>query len=184
MNALRPLAPEDSPTLLRWRNLPEVSRYMLTDHAISAEEHAAWFDRTLSRDDVKYWIITADGVDVGVTNLTDVDYDNETCFWAFYLADTAVRGKGIGAFAEFTVLDHVFLEMKFRKLSSEVLATNPRTWKMQERFGFVREGCLREQIQKADGPVDVYRLGMLAREWEAAREGHRQALVEKGILPS
>lgn len=155
---------------------------MLTDHTITGEEHEAWFERTLSRDDVRYWIINSHGVDVGVVNLTDIDPDNGTCSWAFYIGETAARGKGIGAFTEYTILDFVFFEMKFRKLSSEVLASNPRVWKMQERFGFVREGCLREQIQKDAGPVDVYCLGILSREWEQVREGHRRALLDKGIL--
>jgi RimJ/RimL family protein N-acetyltransferase len=64
-----------------------------------------------------------------------------------------------------------------------VLASNPAVLTMHERFGFNREGCFREHIQKPDGPVDVYRLGILAGEWNEIREGHRRALREKGILP-
>lgn len=182
MNELRPLTPEDSPTLLRWRNLPEIARYMYTDHAISPEEHAAWFDRTMNRDDARYWIIVADGVDVGVVNITDIDPHHRTCSWAFYIADPAARGKGTGAFTEYTILESVFSEMGMRKLSCEVLASNPAVLAMHERFGFVREGCFREQVLKAEGPVDVHRLGILAREWSQAREGHRETLLEKGIL--
>jgi UDP-4-amino-4,6-dideoxy-N-acetyl-beta-L-altrosamine N-acetyltransferase len=182
MNELRPLTPDDAPTLLRWRNLPEIARYMYTDHAISPEEHAAWFDRALTRDDARYWIIAADGVDVGLVNLTGIDPVQRTCSWAFYIADPAARGKGTGAFTEYTILERVFSEMGFRKLSCEVLASNPAVLAMHERFGFVREGCFREQIQKAEGPIDVHRLGILSREWDRARDGHREALAGKGIL--
>jgi UDP-4-amino-4,6-dideoxy-N-acetyl-beta-L-altrosamine N-acetyltransferase len=182
MNELRPLAPADAPTLLRWRNLPEVSRYMYTDHAISPEEHAEWFDRTLRREDVRYWVIAVDGVDVGVVNIVDIDTHHRTCSWAFYIAETAARGKGTGAFTEFTILELVFSEMGLRKLSCEVLETNPEVLAMHERFGFVREGRFREQILKEGAPVDVHRLAILASEWSEVRDGHREALLEKGIL--
>lgn len=182
MNELRPLAPADSPTLLRWRNLPEIARHMYTDHEISPEEHAAWFERTLAREDVRYWAIVADGTDVGVVNLTEIDERHGTCSWAFYIADPAARGKGTGAFTEYTILELVFSEMGLRKLSCEVLETNPAVLAMHERFGFVREGRFREQILKDGSPVDVHRLGILAREWSEVRDGHREALLEKGIL--
>jgi UDP-4-amino-4,6-dideoxy-N-acetyl-beta-L-altrosamine N-acetyltransferase len=182
MNELRPLTAEDSPTLLRWRNLPEIARYMYTDHTIPPEEHAAWFERTLQRDDARYWIIVADGIDVGVVNLTEVNLRHRTGSWAFYIADPAARGKGTGAFTEYTMLELAFSEMELRKLSCEVLASNPAVLTMHERFGFVREGCFREQILKAEGPIDVHRLGILSREWSKARDTHREALLEKGIL--
>lgn len=182
MNELRPLAAADAPTLLRWRNLPEIARYMYTDHRISPGEHAAWFARALERDDARYWVIVADGVDVGAVNLTGIDPRHRTCSWAFYIADPAARGKGTGAFTEYTILELVFSEMGLRKLSCEVLASNPDVLAMHERFGFVREGLFREQILKAGGPVDVHRLGILAREWSELRDGHREALLEKGIL--
>jgi UDP-4-amino-4,6-dideoxy-N-acetyl-beta-L-altrosamine N-acetyltransferase len=182
MNELRPLTAEDSPTLLRWRNLPEIARYMYTDHTISPEEHAAWFERTLERDDARYWIIAADGIDVGLVNVTDIDPRHRTGSWAFYIADPSARGKGTGAFTEYTILELVFSELGLRKLSCEVLASNPAVVAMHERFGFVHEGCFREQILKAEGPVDVHRLGILSREWSQARDAHREALLEKGIL--
>ena len=43
---LRPLAVTDRDRLLTWRNFPEIARWMYSDHAISAEEHARWFTKT------------------------------------------------------------------------------------------------------------------------------------------
>lgn len=184
MNALRPVTDDDAPMLLRWRNLPEVARHMYTDHEISPQEHAAWFERIRTRDDVRFWVITTGGVDVGLVNISDIDPRHGTCSWAFYIAEVDARGKGVGSFTEYTILETVFGEMKLRKLSCEVLATNPAVLAMHERFGFVREGCLREQIEKPDGPVDVYRLGMLSREWQQVREQHRKALLENSARTS
>lgn len=175
--------PGDASMVLRWRNLPEVARYMYTDHVITPEEHAAWFEAIPNRDDVRYWVITTDGIDVGLVSISDIDTRHRTCSWAFYIADVAARGKGTGAFTEYTILETVFGEMKLRKLSCEVLASNSAVLSMHERFGFTCEGRFRDHIQKPDGPVDVYRLGILADEWNEIREGHRTSLREKGILP-
>src|SRR5207302_5934831 len=39
---LRPLETADRERLLAWRNLPEIARWMYSDHKIGAEEHARW----------------------------------------------------------------------------------------------------------------------------------------------
>jgi UDP-4-amino-4,6-dideoxy-N-acetyl-beta-L-altrosamine N-acetyltransferase len=69
-----------------------------------------------------------------------------------------------------------------RKASCEVLATNTPALTMYERFGFVREGVLREQVLKDSGPVDVYRMGLLHREWRELRDGHRRRLEGRGLI--
>jgi UDP-4-amino-4,6-dideoxy-N-acetyl-beta-L-altrosamine N-acetyltransferase len=181
-NELRPVVEADRDLLRHWRNQPDVRRFMYTDHVISEDEHAAWFARALTRDDARFWVIRSDGQDVGLVNLYDIDRRHGTCFWAFYIGETDVRGKGVGAFTEFTTLERVFGELGLRKLCCEVLDTNPAVIALHERFGFTREGVFRAQIVKEDGPVDVVRLGLLADEWAAVRDGHREALGAKGIL--
>jgi UDP-4-amino-4,6-dideoxy-N-acetyl-beta-L-altrosamine N-acetyltransferase len=182
VHELRPVNEADRQRLLTWRNLPDVSRWMYTDHTISQEEHDAWFDRALTRDDARFWIIVADGIDSGMVSVSQIDLRHGTAFWAFYLAEAAVRGRGVGAFTEFTILELVFGEMGLRKLNCEVLATNPAVVAMHERFGFQREGLFRAEIVKSGVPTDVHRLGILAEEWAAIRNEHEAALLEKGIL--
>jgi len=168
--------------LLRWRNSPEVSRFMYTDHEIRREEHAAWLQRALARKDAHYFVIVSGGVDVGFASVTDIDLRHRTCSWAIYIGEVAARGEHAGALAAYAVLDYVFAELGLRKLSCEVLASNQAALGLYERFGFVREGRLREQILKPEGPVDVLRMGILAREWAALRAGHRRRLMEEGVL--
>jgi UDP-4-amino-4,6-dideoxy-N-acetyl-beta-L-altrosamine N-acetyltransferase len=184
MNALRPIAAEDSPILLRWRNRPEVARFMYTDHMISPEEHADWFARALTRSDARYWIIASESEEVGLVGVTEIDRRHGTCSWAFYIAESSARGHGIGAFTEYTTLNLAFDELGMRKLSCEVLASNPTVVNMHERFGFVREGLFRAQILKDGEALDVHRLGLLREEWAQVRETHRAALLEKGIITS
>lgn len=180
--ALRPLTEADAPTLLAWRNSPEVARFMYTDHKISHEEHVAWLARAVSREDARYFVITAAGSEVGFASITDLDAAHGTGSWAIYLGDPLARGRGLGGFTTYSILNYAFDDLRLRKLSCEVLASNRSALGMYERFGFVREGLFREQIMKAEGAIDVHRLGILDREWAAIREGHRRRLIQNGLL--
>ncbi|HEX5264866.1 MAG TPA: GNAT family N-acetyltransferase, partial [Phenylobacterium sp.] len=79
---LRPLGPGDRDLLLAWRNLPEVARWMYSDHAITPEEHARWFAGALADTRRRYWVIEADGRPVGLANLYDLAADQGRVAWA------------------------------------------------------------------------------------------------------
>ena len=178
--ALRAVGPDDSQRLLDWRNRPEVSAYMYTDHLISAEEHARWFAGALAAADRRYWIIELDGEPVGLANLAGVDLARRRCEWAYYLAEPSVRGRGVGAVVEFMVIDHVFKDLGLHKLWCEVLIDNAAVWKLHESFGFVREAHLRDHVWKAGRFQDVVGLGLLAEDWARVRGPCAARLADKG----
>lgn len=182
MIKLRDVRETDREQLMVWRNLPEVSAYMYTDHQISAEEHNAWFDQAMKDPTRRYWIIVCDGEDVGLANAIDIDEKNSRCYWAFYISSPNVRGKGVGSFVEYSVLKYVFEELKLNKLCCEVLGFNEAVVNMHQRFGFKQEGILREHITKRDGKHDVVCLGMLRDEWDEVKLGIEDRLTEKGLL--
>ena len=69
MTSFRDLIPASKETIRSWRNLPEIRKYMYTDHVITPEEHDAWFQRVTSDPTCKYWIIVCDAGIVGLVNL-------------------------------------------------------------------------------------------------------------------
>lgn len=182
MISLRPVESGDEARILRWRNLPEVADYMYTDHRITEAEHARWFRAAGSDPSRRYWIIVCDGEPVGLANIYGLDGHHRRCYWAFYLASPSVRGKGVGSFVEYWVLQHVFGELGLHKLCCEVLAFNEPVVRMHESFGFRREGLLRQHIFKNGKPHDVVSLSILRGEWEQARPGVEERLTAKGIL--
>ncbi len=162
---LRRLALSDHARVLAWRNSPEVAGHMYGDHAIGEAEHALWLEAALSRADRSYWIIELDGAPVGLANLARIDPEASRCDWAFYLADPAVRGRGVGAAVEYLVLRHVFEGRGLNKLCCEVLAGNAAVVRLHERFGFTREALFRDHVRKGGVFQDVVGLGLLRREW-------------------
>lgn len=179
---LRLATAADADAMLAWRNQPEVARWMYSDHLITADEHARFMAKALTDPTRRYWIIELDGAGVGLANLVDISITNRKASWAYYLADPATRGKGVGAFVEVFVLDHVFRELRLHKLCCEVLVENEAVWKMHESFGFVREALYRAHVWKAGEPRDVVGLGVLAAEWEAARPASVERLRARGFV--
>jgi len=180
---LRPVEAEDSGRILAWRNSPDVRAYMYTDHVIAPAEHAAWFAGLEGDESRRYWIIEMDGAPVGLANLYDIDRRNQRCAWAYYLADPSTRGKGVGSYVEFWMLEYVFEGLKLAKLWCEVLASNEAVWKLHETFGFTVEARFRGHVIKYDERVDVLGLGLLAADWRARRPAMAERLVERGYDP-
>ncbi|WP_332764100.1 UDP-4-amino-4,6-dideoxy-N-acetyl-beta-L-altrosamine N-acetyltransferase [Phenylobacterium sp.] len=177
---MRPPGPADSDRLLAWRNLPEIRRWMYTDHVISQEEHDRWYAAALADPSRRYWIIELDGLPVGLANLADYAPAHRRTAWAYYLADPSVRGKGVGAYVEYFIIEHVFGELALNKLCCEVLIDNEAVWKMHEAFGFAREALFREHVWKDGKATDVVALGLLASDWAKIREASRARLAERG----
>jgi len=179
--ALRATRAGDGDLVRSWRNAPHVARYMYTDQWISPEAHAAWFERALADPTRRYWIIVADGADIGLANLYDVQGAHRRCSWAFYIGAPEIRGKGIGTFVEYSVLSYVFDRLGLAKLCCEVLAQNEPVWRMHEKYGFAIEGRYRRHICKGGVFHDVIALAMLAEDWARVKPAMRQKLVDRGL---
>ena len=100
------------------------------------------------------------------------------------LGETQARGQGVGAGVEYIVLQHVFGSLGLNKLCCEVFADNEAVWKLHQSFGFTREALLREHVFKDGAFRDVVGLGILARDWAAARPACEARLREKGRDPA
>jgi len=179
---LRDLTPDDSNRILAWRNSEAVRPYMYTDHLISADEHARWFAGIPGDDRRRYWIIELDGRPVGLANLYDIDRRHGRCAWAYYLADPAVRGLGLGSYIEFWIIEQVFGPQGLTKLWCEVLASNEAVWRLHEKHGFVQEARFRRHVVKDGAGVDVLGLGLLAEDWAVKRGEMAARLKDKGFM--
>jgi UDP-4-amino-4,6-dideoxy-N-acetyl-beta-L-altrosamine N-acetyltransferase len=178
---------DDKPILLEWRNRPEVARHMYVSRQITAEEHERWFGHSISNPSRKYWVIVFQGQDVGLINLYDISHDHQRAYWALYLHSLEFQGKGIGAFAEFLVLDYAFGELELHKLCCEVLGFNKPAMQIHKRFGFANEGVLRRHVMREDGFHDVYSFGILREEWDVKRDelaANLTAIAERLALRS
>jgi len=89
---LRPATMDDAARLLEWRNDSKTRSASHDGHVISLEEHGAWLERALTRNDIEIFIAEEDGNPVGTVR-------SESSAGARKLSWTVApdaRGRGIG----------------------------------------------------------------------------------------
>ena len=176
---LNTLTESDIELVRNWRNSKDVAKYMYTENEISREQQKKWFTSIQNRNDCKYWIIEYNNSKLGLANLLGIDETLQSCYWAFYLGDSSVRGAGIGSKIEYNVLTYVFDELKLNKLRCEVFVENDMVIKMHEKFGFRREAYYREHCIKGDKKLDVVGLAILKHEWAQLKNKHYERIYGK-----
>lgn len=180
---LRPVRSDDREKIHRWRNSPDVSKYMYSDHLITEEEHSRWFDGIMrDQNSRKYWIIVYNKEEIGLVNITDIDKVNKRCCYASYIAGQNLRGKGVGATAEYYILRYFFDDLGFNKICAEVFSFNKAGINVHKSLGFQEEGLYRQHRIKDGQFVDVVALAMLRSDWDAQKPQIEKKLHMKGIL--
>jgi UDP-4-amino-4,6-dideoxy-N-acetyl-beta-L-altrosamine N-acetyltransferase len=162
-SAVRRMVAADLDAVLRWRNHPDVRRYMYTQHEITPAEHRAWFERAGADPRRHLLIFESGGVPAGFVSFA-LGAEAGVADWGFYLAPDAARGQGqaLGTAA----LEFAFKELKVSKVCGEALEDNERSIKFHERLGFAREGVL--QKDAGGRAVAVVRFGLAASAWRGA----------------
>ncbi|QEE16026.1 UDP-4-amino-4,6-dideoxy-N-acetyl-beta-L-altrosamine N-acetyltransferase [Promethearchaeum syntrophicum] len=149
-----------------WRNNSEISQYMYTNHEITKEEHLNWYHNYVQKGKIHFWIVILNGIPIGAINISNIDKVNKRCFWAYYLADSSVRGKGLGKIIELNVYKYVFEEMKMNKLCCEVLKSNDIVVKIHQKYGSVIEGVFKQHIFKNGHFQDIVCMAIIQSSWE------------------
>lgn len=166
----RKVTENDAEKILSWRTKPDVTKYMYTDLNISKGEQKNWITKINSDNTKKYWIVNADGYDVGLVCLYDIDLNNRKTSWAYYIGEDEVRGKGLGKLIELNIIHYVFEVLLLNKLCCEVFADNEKVIKLHERLGSKIEGVRRQHIFKNGLYRDIVEMGILKDEWEKIKD--------------
>lgn len=180
----RPIVMNDKAMIWRWRNQPNVSKFMYNANKIDWSTHKQWFEKTIADSESQYWIIVADDRDVGLACILNINDIQSTANWAFYIADDSLRGAGIGNVVELLVCIHAFEKLKLRRICCEVLDWNKSIIRMHVKFGFVKEGVRRKHVMSLGAPCDVILFGLLAEEWEKVKKSNLKRLKRAGFCLS
>lgn len=163
--SIRQLQVTDLPTILRWRNHPDIRRFMFTQHEISLDEHRNWFDKA-SLDPRRSMLIVEDAKQaIGYVQFSKVE-DGSVSDWGFYARPDAPKGTGrrLGVIA----LNYAFGTLQLHKICGQAIASNKASIGFHERLGFTKEAELREH-QYINGEYHtLICYGLLAREWNPA----------------
>lgn len=171
----------DRKLLLDWRNSPEVSRWMYTDHIISVSEHDQWFERMLADPSVIYWKIMTDGRPIGAVFLASIDASSESCEWGIYLADVDARGRGVAQGACLLSLQHAFYKLRLSVVRCEAIRENIRAIALYESVGYKQVGVVIDALIRGNENISIVKLEIDRVLWSNHEVDLRATINEKGL---
>ncbi|MEA4910164.1 MAG: GNAT family N-acetyltransferase [Chloroflexi bacterium] len=125
-----------------------------------------WLKKTMSG--VAFMIHTLeDDHIIGSLDLTSIDVVNRNAWLGIGIGERQYWGGGYGSDALRIILRYGFQVLNLNRISLNVYEYNPRAIRAYEKVGFVREGALRQWIQRDGQRWDLVFMSVLRQEWEA-----------------
>lgn len=186
---LRPVRDEDVDRILEYRNLPQVTRWLLRTQVDPASLRAAW-QRAAADPDDHSMAVTLDGVVIGTVSLEVVDgmgqpgMPQRTEAQLGYTFDPAYGGHGYATEAVTAMVAYAFDRLGVRRITAGCFADNLASVRILEKVGMRREQHGVGDSWHAElGWVDGYTYGLLAETWRREATQVHDAPVGAGEDP-
>lgn len=145
---LRLMEEADTDLIIAWRNREDVRRNFIYREPFTRQGHENWVN-TMIRPGRAVQIIIVDSADdtpLGSVYIRDIDRGHLKAEYGIFIGVPQARGRGIGTAAARLMLRYCFEEEGLHRIYLRVLAGNRQAIRSYEKAGFVREGCLREDV--------------------------------------
>ncbi len=167
------LQASDLEALCRWRNHPQVSRF-LANRVKTHDQAMAWFRRITGDSKNLLKGIMVDAQLIGYVIVEDVDVLNGKCEVAIVIGDPNWWGKGIGKTVVAELLQYCFDKLGLHRVLAVIARGNVRSEALFKHLGFTHEGTLREATLIDGEHVDLLCYSLLKREYEQ-KEGRTRS---------
>jgi len=170
---LRPFRASDLEDVFRYATDPEVSRFVLWDrHATrdDSQRFLEWVIGQYGRGELPSWAVVqrSTGRLVGSIGYGASEPAHARAEVGYVLARDC-WGRGVMSEALAAVLGHAFGTMHLHKVVAHCHVQNAASRRVLEKAGMRHEGRLYEQLSVKGGYWDIDVLGIVDREWNAAR---------------
>jgi RimJ/RimL family protein N-acetyltransferase len=168
---LRPLAESDVADVFAVFSDPLVMRYWDGPPMGTLQDAMRYIDHIhhgFRRRDFFQWGIADASIDavIGTCTLTHCSTTHQRAEIGFALRQTH-WGQGLGTEAVGAAIDFAFETLNLHRVEADADPRNERCLRLLERFGFQREGCLRERYYLHGERQDAIVLGLLRANWRA-----------------
>lgn len=140
---LRPLERKDMSTVTRWINDSQITQHLMTYRPMMLEDEERWYESLIgSMDNFVFAIETKSSEKkfIGTMGLHSINHRCQRASTGALIGDTNSHGKGYGTDAKMHLLHWAFTQLNLRKVTSTVLATNPRSKRYLEKTGYRQVG--------------------------------------------
>ena len=163
---LREVEGEDLDLIVKWRNDPEILKWLFSYLPLSKVKQRKWYEKYLDDNTQQTFIIEVneEKTPIGTIGLTDIDYKNQKGELAIIIGEKDYLGKGLGEECLNLLVKFAFDELNLRKLKALVFSDNDTAIKLYEKCGLKEEGVLKEEIFKQGTFKDVVLMSILSSE--------------------
>lgn len=166
---LRWVEPADAPALFEIFSDPTAMRYWSSPPWIDPSEALEFVEsvhRCFAQQTLFEWAVVRalDEALIGTCTLANIDSDHHRAEIGFMLRPDC-WGQGYMAEAVETLLTFAFQSMNLHRIEADVDPRNAPSLRLLNRFGFKREGYLRERWHVGNEINDGILLGLLRREF-------------------
>ena len=171
--ALRPVRDKDVDRILEYRNLPEVTYWLLRTEVEPVAFRAAWRRAAADPDDHSV-AVTLAGLVIGTVSLDVVDGMGQPGMPARteaqlgYIFDPAHAGRGYATEAVAAMVAHAFTGLGVRRITAGCFTNNLASVRVLEKVGMRREQHgVGDSWHAERGWVDGYTYALHADAWRA-----------------
>lgn len=163
---LRPLAREDLPYIVQWINDPEVTQFLTACLPITKDDEDEWFDnvRKNKSNNIVLAVVVDDKI-IGTMGIHRISWKNRTATTGACIGYKPYWGKGYGTEAKMLLLDYAFNTLNLRKICSEVIAFNERSYRYNCKCGYKEEGRRKAQHFQDGEYWDEILLAVFKEDW-------------------
>jgi [ribosomal protein S5]-alanine N-acetyltransferase len=130
-------------------------------HPYTMEAAIGWITPMLTQDPMVNFAIDIDGKAVGVIGLElRNDVYRRSPLLGYWISET-YWGRGIMSKAIKLIVDYAFDNLDAVRVQAGVLSNNPRSMRVLEKAGFVKEGVLKNNIIKNEIVLDEHIYGIV-----------------------
>lgn len=119
--------------VLKWRNNPDVRKWMYNQDEILLENHLAFIKSLKSKKDKLYFLVKKDNEYIGVIDFNNIK--DQSLIIGIY---TNPSIKGFGKILLENIINYSFDVLKVKKIFSEVFSENTKAYELYKKYNFIK----------------------------------------------
>ena len=123
---------EEKKMILKWRNAPDIRKWMYNQDEIKLEEHLSFIESLKSKKDKLYFLVKKEEEFIGVIDFTQL-VEKTSVHMGIY---SNPKIKGNGKILLNQIIDYSFNNLEVKRIFSEAFAENDKAHILYKKFNF------------------------------------------------
>lgn len=149
---LREMKYEDAQFIVKWRNDPEIQKWMFNQNDITVDEHLSWFNKRENRID--YVICsTLEGKPIGTVNFINIEGRRAEA--GKMIGEKEFWGGGYAKEAFILWLNIGFHDLKFDEIYVKTMSHNKPNIGLNNKLGFIEKERMNKEISNGKKIIEL-----------------------------